>query len=61
METLLTAREVAQYLKLSKSKVYYLIAQKEIPHVRIGKRNVRIRQTDLQVWLEKSSVTTIPT
>ena len=50
-DTLLTAVEVARYLKLSKSKVYYLISTKRIPHVKIGK-NVRVRRTDLETWLE---------
>ena len=56
METLLTAREVACYLKLSKSKVYYMIQTKKIPHVRIG-RNVRIKETDLKAWLENNTIT----
>ena len=46
MENILTIPEVAKYLKMSKSKIYYLVAQKEIPHLKIG-RNVRIRQSDL--------------
>lgn len=47
----LTIPEVAAYLKISKSKIYYLVAQKQIPHLKLG-RNVRIRESDLQEWLE---------
>ena len=54
METIYTVPEVAEYLKMSKSKVYYLIQRREIPHIKIG-RNVRIRQEDLLKWLEKRS------
>ena len=54
MEQLLTAPEVARYLKLSRSKVYYLIARKRLPHIKIGK-NVRIRQMDLEKWLEANT------
>ena len=49
---ILTVREVAEYLKISKAKIYYLIKRREIPHIKIG-RNVRIRLHDLQLWLEK--------
>ena len=36
-----TIPEVAAYLKISKSKIYYLVSRKEIPHLKLG-RNVRI-------------------
>ena len=55
MDEILTIPEVARYLKMSKSKVYYLIQRKEIPHIKIG-RNVRIKNAELVKWLEKSSV-----
>lgn len=50
METILTIPEVAKYLKLSKSKAYYLVNRNEIPHIRIG-RNVRVLEGDLLVWI----------
>jgi excisionase family DNA binding protein len=53
-DTILTIPEVAGYLKMSKSKIYDLVSKKEIPHIKIG-RNVRIRQTDLQMWIEKQT------
>lgn len=49
-----TIPEVARLLKLSKSKVYYLVQRGHIPHVRIGK-NVRIMEQQLQDWLVRSS------
>jgi excisionase family DNA binding protein len=52
MDTIMTVPEVAQYLKMSKSKLYYLIQRRQIPHVKIG-RNVRIKDSDLAKWLEK--------
>jgi excisionase family DNA binding protein len=51
-DKIFTVPEVAAFLKISKSKVYYLVSKKEIPHLKIG-RNVRIRQKDLQMWMEK--------
>ncbi len=53
-DPILTIPEVARYLKISKSKIYNLVSKKEIPHLKIG-RNVRIRQTDLQMWMEKQT------
>lgn len=50
-ETIYTVPEVARFLKLSKSKVYYLIKRNEIPHIRI-QRNVRILHSDLEAWLK---------
>lgn len=54
-EILLTPLDVARYLKLSKSKVYYLIQRKQIPHIKIGK-NVRVKPSDLEKWLESQTV-----
>jgi excisionase family DNA binding protein len=50
-DSILTIPEVAHYLKLSKSKVYSLVASGKIPHIKIG-RNVRVRETDLETWVE---------
>jgi excisionase family DNA binding protein len=54
-DTIYTIPEVARYLKLSRSKVYLLVTQGQIPYVRIG-RNVRIRETDLKMWIEENAV-----
>jgi nitrogen PTS system EIIA component len=52
VDQILTIPEVAKYLKISKSKIYYLVQRKEIPHVKIG-RNVRIKESELVMWLDK--------
>ena len=36
-----TIQEVAAYLKIYKSKIHYLVSQKKIPHLKVG-RNVMI-------------------
>ena len=54
-DRILTIPEVAEYLQLSKAKVYWLVSRKEIPHIRIG-RNVRIKETELAEWLKQQSV-----
>jgi len=55
MDEILTASQVAEYLKLSKAKIYYLIQKRQIPHIKIG-RNVRIKQSELIKYLDKQEV-----
>ena len=55
MDRIMTVPEVAKYLRMSQSKLYLLLQQKKIPHVRIG-RNVRIRETELKEWIEAQAV-----
>lgn len=55
MDEILTIQQVAKYLQMSKSKVYYLIQRKEIPHIKI-QRNVRVKVSELEKWLQKHEV-----
>jgi excisionase family DNA binding protein len=50
MDEILTVPQMARYLKLSKSKLYYLVQAGRIRHIRIG-RSVRIRVVDMQQWI----------
>jgi excisionase family DNA binding protein len=43
--------EVAEVLRIARSKVYQLVAEGEIPSVRIG-HSVRINCKALESWLE---------
>ena len=54
MEVIYTIPEVADYLKMSKSKCYQLVKQERIPFIKIG-RNIRIRESDLVKWLDKKT------
>lgn len=54
-DPVLTVPEVAEYLKISISKVYHLVQRKQIPHLKIG-RNVRIRESDLMKWISEQWV-----
>jgi excisionase family DNA binding protein len=49
-DPIMTVPQVAEYLQISKSKIYYLISRNQLPHLRLG-RNVRVRRSDLQNWL----------
>lgn len=50
MEQIMTIPQVAEYLQISKSKLYLMVRRGEIPHVKIGK-NVRVMESDLEEWL----------
>lgn len=50
----MTIPEVADYLKVSSTKLYAMVQRDEIPHIRLG-RNVRIRQSDLHRWMESQT------
>ena len=54
MDKIYTIPEVAEYLRMSKSKVYDLVKRKKIPSVKIG-RNVRIRHSDFMEWLDEQT------
>jgi len=44
--------EVAKMLRIARSRAYELVADGEIPSVRIG-RSVRVSRRELDRWLEK--------
>jgi excisionase family DNA binding protein len=43
--------EVAEELRIARSRVYELVGEGEIPSVRIG-RSVRVSRKELERWLE---------
>ena len=43
--------EVAQELRIARSRAYELVANGSIPAVKIG-RSVRVRRKELEIWLE---------
>ena len=55
MDEILTIPQVAKILKMSKSKVYPLIQHRQLPHIKL-QRNVRVRMSDLEKWLQKHLV-----
>lgn len=44
--------EVAEYLQIGRSRAYELVADGEIPSVKIG-RSVRVSRRELKRWLEQ--------
>ena len=52
---LLKADQVAQVLGVSRSKVYHMMREKEIPTITIGK-NVRVSYDDLEAYITTNRV-----
>ncbi len=50
-QSLMTVREVAQFLNLSVGGTYQLVSQKRIPVTRLSSRCIRFRRSDLEQWI----------
>jgi excisionase family DNA binding protein len=55
----LTYQEAAAYLGLNRSTLYALVAERRVPHIRIGPGFVRFHQTDLDTWIAACKVSPI--
>jgi len=53
-ENLLTAEQVAHYLKVDKFTVYRLVSQKKIPAFKVGSQ-WRFKRSMIDAWLVKNS------
>jgi excisionase family DNA binding protein len=58
--TILTVREVAEYLRMSEAKVYRLAKERRLPVVRIGK-TWRFRKDLLDEWLSQCTESSLKT
>lgn len=62
MERLLRIPEVAARLSLSRTTVYELMTRGELPSVAVGgTRTRRIREADLDAWIQAQTDGTAPT
>jgi excisionase family DNA binding protein len=52
---LLTAKETAAFLGLSKMTIYRMTYEKQIPFVKLG-RTKRFEKSKLKEWIDKNSV-----
>ncbi|HCJ66726.1 MAG TPA: hypothetical protein DHV62_05210 [Elusimicrobia bacterium] len=53
---IMDVKELAQYLRIGKSKIYALIRQKKIPASRIG-RQYRFSKEVIDAWLKERIIT----
>ena len=54
-----TIGEISEYLKVKPSTLYAMVAEKRIPHFKIG-RLVRFKKSEIDLWMEdhrKDSIT----
>ena len=51
-DRLLTIQEVAAFTGLQVSSLYHVVSQGRIPVVRLSKRCIRFRYSDLLEWIE---------
>jgi excisionase family DNA binding protein len=58
--TILTVREVAEYLRMSEAKVYRLANERHLPAIRIGK-SWRFRKDLLDEWLSQCTESSLKT
>jgi excisionase family DNA binding protein len=59
-DELLTAKEVAELLKLNQQTVRNMIDRGEVGHVRVGQRRVRVRQSQLDAFLAAGEASAQP-
>ncbi len=55
-QTLLTVAEVAEELRVSRNRVYELIARGYLRGVLVGERQIRVRRQDLDAFFEDNFV-----
>jgi excisionase family DNA binding protein len=55
-EALLTYEELRRLLHLPLGTLYALVHDQRIPHLRLGKRLVRFRVSDVERWLAERAV-----
>jgi excisionase family DNA binding protein len=46
-----TIGEISQYLKLRPSTIYAMVAEKRIPHFKVG-RLLRFKKSEIDLWME---------
>ncbi len=53
MNELLTVKEMAEFLRISRSKAYNITKQESFPKIKIDK-SIRIIKTELLKWLQNN-------
>ncbi len=57
-QLLLTVREAAKILRISRNSAYILISQNELPAIRLG-RSIRVPHEALEAWIRGASSPTL--
>ena len=51
-ECLLTIREVSEFTGLAVGSIYHMVSAKRIPVIRLSRRCIRFRYSDLLDWIQ---------
>lgn len=51
MEKLLTKEDILEMLKIKKSTLYCWVHQKKIPFIKLGRRTLRFRESEILEWI----------
>jgi excisionase family DNA binding protein len=54
---ILTPNEVAEVLRVSRRKINQLVAEGQIPFIRIGKRRIRFKREAIMKWFREQHTT----
>jgi excisionase family DNA binding protein len=54
---ILTPKEVAEMLRVSRRRINQLVAEGQIPCVRIGKRRIRFKREAIMKWFREQHTT----
>jgi excisionase family DNA binding protein len=57
LEELLTVKQLAAILRISRQEVYRLVALRRIPYIRFSIRGIRFRVEDFEEWLRSKTIT----
>ena len=55
MNDILTVKQAAEYLKISDRSVHKLITDKRLMASRVGSRSWRIKQSDIEIFLQANT------
>lgn len=58
-EEIISLSEAAKFLNVSKSCIYKITSQKQIPHYVPGGKKIYFRKEDLENWILKSKVDSV--
>lgn len=56
MEKLLDIDEVSEMLGVTKATIYSWTSQNKIPHIKLSKRLLKFRETEIMTWIAARSV-----
>ena len=57
-DEIFTYEQTANWAQIPRATLYSLVHERRIPFIRLGKRFVRFRRSELESWLRRGELTT---